>query len=412
MKHDVRVAALIVNYNTGSYAVCCVESLLAEWEREGRAREKLEIVCVENESPEDQTPHLAELEELGVKVVHAGENLGYARGINLAWDEAATRARADVVAILNPDLHFLPGTLETLIDYVMDHPECGAVDPSACIDALGVFNLPRNILPTPSEHWRITLAQMSPFFARAYSRHRLKKSLPWWTSPEPLQTNMLSGCCVFMRREVVEELGQPMDPRYPLYFEDTDLFRTLRSKGYTVVHHTGAKILHHWSRSAKVGGAFADEPTRRHEISRDEYYKKFYGPLGRLAFGSMNSLAARWPRQRLGRSMMPLEDLGEVTEPVEIQLPRACRYLIEVAIHPTFIICCGVFGEGDRWVCPADAWEWLFKLEYYARALDRDTGEVLGGWRFTKVPHGRDHAMRQSELDGYGERLLSEGPPR
>src|SRR6185436_8216784 len=69
MKHDVGLAALIVNYNTGSYAECCVESLLVEWARDGRAREKLQIVLVDNASPEPQQQYLARIEALGVKVI-------------------------------------------------------------------------------------------------------------------------------------------------------------------------------------------------------------------------------------------------------------------------------------------------------------------------------------------------------
>ena len=280
----------------------------------------------------------------------------------------------------------------------------------ACIDALGVFNLPRNLLPTPIEHVRVTLAVMSPFFCRLYSRRRLRRALVWWTSKEPVLTDMLSGCCVFMRRAVVEELGRPMDPRYPLYFEDTDLFLTLRAKGYTVAHHTGARILHHWSRSAKVGDAFEDGPTHRYEKSRVEYVRKFYGPLGRFTFAAVNWLVRRWPKAKIGRPMMELTNLGEFSEPPEIRLPRSCRYLIEIAIHPTFIICCGIFGQGDRWRCPDESWDWLFRLEYSLRAIDLDTGEILGGWRFTKVPEGRMLAMPQAELESYGERLLSASP--
>ncbi len=41
------------------------------------------------------------------------------------------------------------------------------------------------------------------------------------------------------------------------------------------------------------------------------------------------------------------------------------------------------------------------------RGVDLDTGRSLGGWRFTKVPPGRQLAMRQSELDSFGDRLLS-----
>ncbi len=410
MKHDVALAALIVNYNTGSYALCCVESLLHEWAREGRARDKLHIVCVENASPEDQQPFMDEIERLGALVVRAGENLGYARGANLAYERVRAEPH-DAVAILNPDLHFLPGSLSTLIDYIFDHPECGCVDPKTCVDPLGVFNLPRNLLPTPAEHWRVTLAQMHPLLCRSYSRYRLKKTLEWWTSNEPVATDMLSGCCLLLRREVVERLGRPLDPRYPLYFEDTDLFRTLRGLGLTVVHHGGARILHHWSRSARVGKAFEDEPTRRYEASKDAYYRKFYGPLARFSVHAIDRIVRRWPRKWLARPMMPLVPLGEFVEPVEIVLPRRARFLLEIAVHPTFIICGGIFGEGERWVCPPEAWEWLFRLEYYVRAVDLDTLETLGGWRFTKVPHGRELAMRSSELDSYGDRLLSAAAP-
>ncbi len=410
MKHDVGLAALIVNYNTGSYAVACVRSLLREWEREGRDPGRLQIVLVENDSPRDQEPFLAEIEALGVRVVRARENLGYARGMNLAY-ELTDGGSGDVVAVLNPDLHFLPGSIEALIDYVLDHPECGCVDPATCIDALGVFNLPRNLLPTPLEHWRVTLAQLHPWFARRYSAYRVRRALEWWRASEPIETDMLSGCCLFLRREVVERMGRVMDPRYPLYFEDTDLFRTLDGMGLKVVHHTGARVLHHWSRSALVGGDFDHEPQRRHDIGRELYYRKFYGPLQRLAVEAINRVAAHWPKAKLGRPIADMPDLGAFAEPLELELPRSCEFLIEISVNPTFIICGGIFGSGDRWVCPPDAWEWLFQLTYYVRAVDLDTLEPIGYWRFTKSVPGRDHAMTADELDGYGARLLSRATP-
>jgi hypothetical protein len=291
---------------------------------------------------------------------------------------------------------------------VFDHPECGCVDPATSIDALGVFQLPRNLLPTPLEHARVVLAQLSPALCRMYSRYRLRRALTWWTSPEPVPTDMLSGCCLFLRREVVERMGHVFDPRYPLYFEDTDLFRTLRGMGLTVVHHTQARILHHWSRSAKVGADFEDEPQRRHDVSRRAYYRKFYGPLGRAMVGALDRLVGRWPKARLGRPMVPIHDLGEFTDPVELELPRACRFLIEISVQPTFIICGGILGEGSTWRCAREAWDWLFKLEYYLRAVDLDTLEPLGAWRFTKVPEGRDHALTEEELRAAGGRLFSE----
>ena len=39
----------------------------------------------------------------------------------------------------------------------------------------------------------MTLANMHPYFGRRYSAHRLKQCLVWWTSKEPVATDMLSG---------------------------------------------------------------------------------------------------------------------------------------------------------------------------------------------------------------------------
>jgi len=414
MKHDARLAALVVNYNTGSYAECCVRSLLLEWEREGRARDKLTIVLVDNASPLSQEPWMSRIEALDVEVIRATENLGYARGMNLCYEHAARRMGAprpdDVVAVLNPDLHFLPGTIATMMDYVLDHPEVGVIDPATSVDALGVLNLPPNVLPTPIEHVRITLANLHPAFARSYARHRLPKCLEWWTSRTPVESDMLSGCCLFLRRAVIEEMGEVMDGRYPLYFEDTDLFRTLNARGYKVVHHTGARILHHWSRSALVGGQADDAPTKRFEVSRELYYKKFHGPLGRWMYDTINRIGRRWPKHWIGRAIQPMTWLGEITDPVHLEFPRACRYMVEMTVHPSFVICSGSFGEGSSWTCPPEAWEWFFPLEYYARVLDLDTLEVIGAYSFRKLGDCRHEAMQPEEIEALGPRLLAYAP--
>ncbi|MAB81213.1 MAG: hypothetical protein CMJ89_17850 [Planctomycetes bacterium] len=411
MKHDVSLAALVVNYNTGCYALSCVESLIQDWERAGRERSKLSVILIDNASPEDQEHWLVELEGRGVEVIRSEENLGYAGGLNVCY-EASKKAPTEAVAYLNPDLIFLPGSTTTLLDYIFDHPLVGAVDPDACIDALGTFRLPRNLLPTAVEHCRLTLARLHPFFARTYSKLRLKKSMEWWTATEPISTNMLSGCCLFLRREVVEKLGRAMDPRYPLYFEDTDLFLTLKGMGFQLVHHPGARILHHWSRSARIQSPDNTEPNERFEVSRREYHRKFFSPLGRALVRWIDKFEAGWPKEKMYRPMLELRELGEFEQPLEIQLPRSCRFLIEFAVDPSFPLCCGVLGEGERWVCPPESWEWFFPLPYFGRVIDLDTGEVLLGLSFRKVGAFRTDAMSLTEIDSLGERLLSLSPAR
>ena len=256
------------------------------------------------------------------------------------------------------------------------------------------------------------LASLHPFFARAYSKLRMRKTMEWWTANGPVETDMLSGCCLFLRRDVVEDLGQPMDPRYPLYFEDTDLFRTLRAKGYKVVHHAKARILHHWSRSARIGSPDNPEPNIRFELSRAAYEKKFFSPLGRFMVRMIDKLVARWPKEKFNRPLMEMRDLGPLEAPLEVQLPYSCRFMIEFAVDPVFPLCCGVFGEGERWVCPKESWEWFFPLPYFGRVIDLDKNEVLFGFRFHKTGGFRTEAMSRAEIDSLGERFLNLSPAR
>ncbi len=405
MKTDAGFAALVVNYNSGDFAVSCVRSLLAEWERENRERDALQIVVVDNASPNDQTEALERIEALGAKVVRSADNGGYAAGMNLAYAETSG-APGDVVGILNPDIFFLPGSIGALLDYLSEHPECGAVDPRASMDPLGEINLPRNMLPTLGEHLGAVLAHMSPARCRSYSRRRFRSTLPYWNVTGPTETDMLSGCCVLLRREVADELPSPMDDRFPLYYEDTDLFRGLTKRGYRLIHHGGARILHHWSRSAGVGQQFSGEPMRRYRISQRRYFEKYYGTLGRLFVNGLNRIERWWPEERSYRAMHDMDHLGHHEGPVTVPLPRACRFVLELAMAPTFIVAGGIFGEGDSWTFPEETWPWLFQAEYFVRGFDLDTGEFLGAWQFGKSSEGREEPFRVEELAQYGDRIF------
>jgi N-acetylglucosaminyl-diphospho-decaprenol L-rhamnosyltransferase len=394
---DRRLAALVVNYNSGAFAVGCVRSLIADWSRSGRPRETLDLVLVDNKSPRDQSAYLAEIEALGVRVVRSDQNLGYAGGINLAYAQTSGGAQ-DFVAILNPDLYFLPGSVEPLLEYLAAHPECAAVDPRATIDPGQVFNLPRNLMPTP---WDVLLLNLSHRFARVgryYAARRVRLSMAWWVEPGAVESDFLSGACIFLRRGVVQELGQPMDPRYPLYFEDTDLFRELSRRGYRLMHVNRSAVLHHWSRSSGAGDEFeAGEGARRYKISSRLFYEKHYGrPLAALV-RRINGMGQRWAARGVA-PIHPIASLGLVDDGPRLEFDRSRRFLVELGLTPNWLVAAAAVGEGQRWACPPEAWAWLFPGRYFLRALDRDSGEVLGAYEVFKSTPGRSEPVTPEEL--------------
>jgi GT2 family glycosyltransferase len=378
-----RLSALIVNYDSGEFALACAQSLRAQWRGEGRELDSLEIAVVDNASTREQGPWLERLEALGAKVVRAQRNLGYAQGMNLALANTSG-APADAVAVLNPDLVFLPGSLGRLLDAVQA-PGVGAVAPRAFVDPACAVQLPRNVLPTPREHWSSTLAQMSPARGRAYANERARLAVEWWTSDAPLDAAMLSGACLFLRRETLARLGELFDGRYPLYYEDTDLFRRLTGAGYRLVQEPRACVLHHWARSTGVGAEFASEPLRRYALSQRAYFRRWHGRTGAASVAIANLAFTLWPRSRSFRPIHELAALGPCDAPVAISLPRRARFVLELALAPTFLLAAGIVGEGEGWSCPRQTWDWFFQGPYYLRALEIGTGELLGAWSFEKT---------------------------
>ncbi len=401
MKDRRKLAALIVNFNSGEFALGCVRSLVHAWEGEGRARAALEIVVVDNASPQDQTDALARIEALGARVIRSEVNGGYAGGINTAY-AATTGGPDDVVAILNPDLCFLPGTVGPLLDYLAEHEDCGIIAPRTTIDLTGELHLSRDLLPTPTEQLRTTLARMSPHWCRRYGDRRLGLAQEWWLSERPLETDMITGCCLFLRRGVADELAPLMDEGFPLYFEDTDLYMRLRATGRKLVRHGGVRILHHWSRSAGVGTGFGGEPLRRYWISFEHYFRKHHGELGLSFVQSLGRMEAAWPPEMLHRAMHDITPLGVFDRPLELVLPRACPFVLELGLAPTFVVTVGIVGEGDRWVCPAESWQWFFEADYFLRAFDRSTGDFLGAWHFQKRGAGRMGPLELAEIEAAG----------
>ncbi len=400
-----RLAALVVNHRSGAWTLRCVESLQHEWSRLGRAPQDLQVVVADSGSGDEEETWFRSLERLGVIVKRSPANLGYAAGLNLAYAQTLG-APGDAVALLNPDLYFLPGSLAPLLDALED-PRVGAIGPRLHLDEERQIQLPPNELPTPRAALSEALAAHLPAFARRRAARLSRRAHTWWTTSEPQSTKMLSGACLFLRREVVEALGEPMDGRYPLYFEDADLCARLARRGLALELCPEAEVLHHWSRCA--GPDFEGEVARRHEHGRLLFLAThYYGPLCHLLRG-LRGLVARWAQGRPARALHAFEDLGERAESPEFVLagegeegapPRSL--VLELSLTPYFGLVAGVVLSGaETYRLPARTWAWLFPGNYFARVVDPRSGALFGAWRFDK-----QSAARSWPLDPTGMELI------
>ncbi|MEO1086543.1 MAG: glycosyltransferase, partial [Acidobacteriota bacterium] len=128
----MRLGVVLVHYHTPDLAASAVASL-----REDAATSKveLEIALVDNGSTAEGRGLLGRLE--GVRLLDPGQNLGYAGAFNLGVKQLA---KADAVAVMNPDVRVLPGCLGALAAAVADG--AGVAGPRFWWDRRGGFLLP------------------------------------------------------------------------------------------------------------------------------------------------------------------------------------------------------------------------------------------------------------------------------
>jgi GT2 family glycosyltransferase len=372
-----------------------VESLQIEWKRDGRDSADLEVIVCDSGSEAIESTWWRSLATLGAKVVTCDENVGYAAGLNRAFEESSGRPQ-DVVALLNPDLYFLPGSLRPLLERLDGEPEVALVAPRCFIDEARSLCLPPNELPSGMRELSDSIAARVPGFGRHLAANRSKSAREWWGSEQPVEAEMISGACMFLRREVICSLGSPMDGEYPLYFEDADLCARLFAAGWRMEMVPEAEVLHHWSRTA--GPEFQGEVAERWTKSRERYFK-----IHQDSTGAQCAEASRVWFDRAASIVEPqpiheFVDLGALSAAPCLELNATGSYQLEISITAHFGLSAGGFFEGESYSFDARTWNWLFPGTYFVRVIDRESGALQGAWSFQKTSAARSWPLDPSCL--------------
>lgn len=373
----MKLAALVVNHDSGAHAVECVRTWLASARAAGVAREDLQVVVVDCASNTDQSDAFAALGAMGAEVVLCDQNLGYAGGIQLA---AARAGAADILCVLNADLVFPEPSLGRLLRTLDERPEA-VVAPRCSIDEEGTLWLPPNELPQPLAVLGDALACIDAAVARDRSLAGRAARRAAWSATRAYETRMLSGACLVLSRATVARLGVLLDPRYPLYYEDADLCRRARAHRVPLVLEPRATVAHRWSRSAGHGERYAGEPLRRMRLSRRLYLREHHGWRGAIA----DRLAALVEARAVPVEIHSCRDLGDIVAPPRLGEGLGCAALWELSVTGGFGLC------GGRLVAPGEApladsaWRWLPAGRYWSRLTALDDGRLLEAATFMKT---------------------------
>ncbi len=194
-----------------------------------------EIYIIDN-SPTDALKEFVKSLSLRVIYIFNVANLGYGGAHNIAMIQSLKKG-AKYHIVLNPDIYFDKGVLETLAEYMDQNINVGAIMPQVKYPD-GEIQYLCKLLPSP---WDLFGRRFIPFEGIVEKRNR-RYELRESGYNQILNVPCLSGCFMFLRNKTLEDIGL-FDESFFMYCEDFDFYRRIHKK-YKTIFYPKVTIVH------------------------------------------------------------------------------------------------------------------------------------------------------------------------
>ena len=222
-----RLAAVVVNYESGSLLTTCV----ADLRRAGID----EVVVVDNGSVDGSTV-AAQAAVEGLDVLVPGSNLGYGAAAN----RGVAATTAPLILVCNPDLE-VPAAAVAALATALDADSARALVGPLIRTSTGERYPSARQFPSMIDaagHALLGIFAPDNRFTRNYQRSELDGA-----AVEIRTVDWVSGACFLVRRSAFEQVGG-FDESYFMYAEDVDLCWRLGQAGWRVMYAPTAEVTH------------------------------------------------------------------------------------------------------------------------------------------------------------------------
>ncbi|TPV95052.1 MAG: glycosyltransferase family 2 protein [Myxococcales bacterium FL481] len=269
-----KVLLSMVTWKAADITIDCIASIESEIAKLDDAH----LVVVDNDSGDGSAEKIeAAIEARGwdrfATLVRSGKNGGFAYGHNCALRaDLAADSPADYAIMLNPDMIILPGAFTSLVEFMESHPRAGMAG-ARSQDEDGTVHSCSFRFPG--------VANEFASYARVGAIDRVLQDhiarMP--VRQDAHQVDWVSGACVIVRREVLEQVGL-LDETFFLYYEETDWMLRAKRLGWEIWHVPAAKVVHFVGHATNIRSRNDERPGRRPQFwfeSRRHYYVKNFG---------------------------------------------------------------------------------------------------------------------------------------
>ncbi|MDA0334628.1 MAG: glycosyltransferase [bacterium] len=235
---DYDLSVVIPSYNTRDLMEQALRTVA-----EAAAGIRVQVIVIDNASRDGSADMVAERFP-DAELIRNERNLGFGGANNAAF----ARVRGRHILLLNSDTIVRPDTLRTMVAFMDEHPEAGAAG-CRILNPDGTLQLDcRRGFPTPAAAF-YKLSGLSRMFPQ--SRRFARYNLTFLDPDEVNEVDALSGSCMIVRRQVLEEVGG-FDKAYFMYGEDLDWCFRMREAGWKIYYTPATEIIHFRGESGRA----------------------------------------------------------------------------------------------------------------------------------------------------------------
>lgn len=268
----IDLSVVVVSWNTRDLTDRCLASVENALVRcHTRSGLSSEIIVVDNGSA-DGTALMLASHHPNARAIALATNLGFAAGTNVGLRQA----RGSVVLLLNTDAWMDSAAIESCLAEFERQPDVGVVGPQL-LHSDG--RLQNSVHVHPSLARELTPSWLPELIwpARFPSKRRPPQ--------RPVDVEAVKGAALFVRREVIEDVGLLCED-YFFFLEETDWCRRIRAASWRIRLVPAARVVHLSGASSK-----RRDPIR----TRIEFHRSLYRFL-RVHRGERTARLVRWLR--------------------------------------------------------------------------------------------------------------------
>lgn len=223
------LSVILVNWNTCNLTIQCIKSIFKD-----SYDIDIEVIVSDNASVDGSADLISKLFP-HVNIIRNSENLGFAKGNNVALQQS----KGKYICLVNTDVEIIPGCFAELIKTIESNPKIGIAGPQA-------MHADKTVQVTARKE-----TSYLNTLARIFWLDTLFPFLNWHSQKKIEEVEVLSGCFWLIRKDALNEVGL-LDENFFFYGEDRDYCKRVRNAGWKLVYNPAAKIFHYEGGSSKV----------------------------------------------------------------------------------------------------------------------------------------------------------------